>query len=61
VDSTGLPTPDLADIRRRRDYHPNTRNTDVCWGPRDWVRDDSSGVVGGRAADYDYSIPRSNS
>ena len=28
----------LTAIRRRRDYHPNTRKTGACWGPRHWVR-----------------------
>jgi len=26
---------------RKRAYHPNTRRTGVCWGPRHWVRNDS--------------------
>ncbi len=29
MDSTGVPKPDLTDIRRRRAYHPNTRRPGV--------------------------------
>jgi hypothetical protein len=40
LDATGVHKEDLTAIRKRRDYHPNTRETGVCWGPRCWVGDD---------------------